>query len=86
MKTYLLIEEIQEDDEEILYLESGPYQSFLPQVGDIITAHVSSREPAARPPGWETKGEYKVITRKYDVYSMEGDDDEMTCTLTVVKL
>ena len=85
MKTYLCIEE-NPKLEDPLFLESGPYQSFLPQIGDIITVHTASRGPKARPPGWETRGDYKVISRRFDVYGMEGDDDEMTCELRVEKI
>jgi hypothetical protein len=86
MKTYLLIEELQEDDEEILYLESGPYQSFLPQIGDIITVNNAPEKRLGHGPVWEVKGQYKVIARSYDVYSYAGTDHEMTCSLTVVKI
>jgi hypothetical protein len=86
MKTYLLIEELQEEDEEILYLESGPYQSFLPQIGDIITYNKAPAQKSGYGPKWEEKGEYKVIGRSYDVHDMEGTVLEMTCTLRVVRL
>lgn len=82
MKTYLLIEEDPALDEP-LYLESGPYQSYLPQIGDHITVNVASRGPKARPPGWETKGTYRVVGRKFEVYDQEGTDLEMTCELRV---
>jgi len=88
MKTYLLIQDTDDiPGADPLYLESGPYQSFLPQIGDIITVNTAPRAPKGAGGGdWTVKGEYEVISRKYDVYSMEGTDDEMTCELTVVKL
>jgi len=86
MKTYLCIADEDQKGSDPLFLETGMYQSFLPQIGDRITVHVSSSGPAARPPGWETKGEYEVISRRYEVYNKELEDLEMNCELTVRKM
>jgi len=86
MKTYLCIEE-NPDMDDPLFLESGPYTSFIPQIGDLIT--VNTAPAALRPhcnPDWTERGAYKVISRRYEVYHQEGTDIEMTCELRVEKM
>jgi len=88
MKTYLLI---QEDDklEDPLYLESGPTTAVPPQVGDIIQV----REPGEKHAHgathkWDTRGFYRVIGRRYEVYDGRDiqQDIEMTCELLVERM
>jgi hypothetical protein len=93
MKTYLCIQESDASDQkngegvDPLFLESGQYQAFLPQIGDLITVNTAPRKVKGdiNRCNWTTKGVYKVIARNYLVYSQEGSDDEMTCELSVEK-
>lgn len=87
MKTYILIHE-SDKLEDPLYLESAVTTAVPPQVGDIIQVREPGEKQRAGNHDWPTRGFYRVISRRYEVFDGRNIQQaiEMTCELLVEKM